>query len=435
VHERTEALQVGRSKAGLALSASLLTSGAVQGLNVLTGILLARALGPHGRGELTAVMLWPLLLAASGSLGVPESATYYAARRTASPGTLIGTILALAVAQSAVLVGIGVFVLPTVLSHHSASTVNSARLFLTVIPLSLLNLYLMGLLNGLQRLGWFQALRLLVITGTAAGILTCRLVGVLTVRTAVVVYLASNVLTLAVAAVGIVRSKTGELTFDRSVLRALLAYGLKSHSSNVPSMLNERLDQLVISIFLAPARLGLYVIAVTMTSVTNLVGTSVSYVALPSIARLAPGEERTAVARRFIVFTLVISAVFTIPFILFTGRLVTLFFGQAFHGATNVCRVLLVAAVVLSTTRAVGAILKAINRPLDAGVAETLALVVTIAGLAAFLPTMGIMGAGVASLLAYLVSFGFSVRQAARALGIGSRRLLLPIRADLKVTA
>jgi O-antigen/teichoic acid export membrane protein len=156
---------------------------------------------------------------------------------------------------------------------------------------------------------------------------------------------------------------------------------------------------------------------------------------LPAVARLAPGDERTAAARRFIAFTLLISAVLTIPFILFTGRLVTLFFGQSFNGATNVCRVLLVAAVVLSTTRAVAAILKAINRPLDAGIAETLALAVTVAALAALLPTMGIMGAGVASLLAYLVSFGFSIRQAARALGIGSHRLLLPMRADLKVTA
>jgi O-antigen/teichoic acid export membrane protein len=425
---------VRRSSAASALSASLLTSGAVQGLNVLTGILLARALGPQGRGELTAVLLWPLLLAAVGSLGVTESVTYYAARRTTSPGTLLGTILALGAAQSAVLVSIGAVVVPTVLSSHSTSTVDSARLFLTVIPLSLLNLYVMGLLNGLQRYGWFQALRLLVSAGTATGILICRLAGVLTVRTAVVVYLASNVLTLAVAVVGIARSKTGELGFDRGVLRELLVYGLKSHSSNVPSMLNERVDQLVISIFLAPARLGVYVIAVTMTSVTSLIGASVSYVALPAVARLAPGEERTAAARRFIVFTLLISAVTTIPFILFTGHLVTLFFGQAFHGATNVCRVLLVAAVVLSTTRAVGAILKAINRPLDAGIAETLALAVTVAALAGLLPTMGIMGAGVASLLAYLVSFGFSVRQAARALGIGSRRLLLPTR-DLRVTA
>jgi O-antigen/teichoic acid export membrane protein len=413
----------------------LLTSGAVQGLNVLTGILLARALGPHGRGELTAVLLWPLVLASVGSLGVTESATYYAARTTTSSGTLIGTTLALGVAQSAVLVSIGAVLVPTVLSNHSTTTVNSALLFLTVIPFSLLSLYLMGLLNGLQRYGWFQALRLLVIAGTATGILICRFAAALTVRTAVFVYLASNVLTLAVAVVGIARSKTGELGFDRGVLRELLVYGLKSHSSNVPSMLNERVDQLVISIFLAPARLGVYVIAVTMTSVTNLIGSSVSFVALPAVARLAPGDERTGAARRFVVFTVLVSAAFTIPFILFAGPLIALLFGDAFRGATTVCRILLVAAVALSTTRAVGAILKAVNRPLDAGIAETLALLVTVVALAALLPKMGIMGAGVASLVAYLVSCAFSVRQAARALGIAPRSMILPTRTDLKAAA
>lgn len=430
----TAVLQLRRSRTASALSASLLTSGVVQGLNVLTGILLARALGPRGRGELTAVLLWPYVLSVVGSLGVTESATYYAARRIA-PGTLVGTVAALGIAQSAVLAGIGAGVVPAVLGSHGSSTVSSGLLFLAVIPLSLLSLYLMGVLNGLHRYGWFQALRFLVVAGTAAGIVVARLAGDLTVRTAVIVYLAAHVLTLAVAVLGIARSEIGELRLDRRVLRDLLLYGLKSHSSNVPSMLNERLDQLVISIFLAPARLGLYVIAVTMTSVTNLVGSSVSFVALPAVARLQPGPERTAAARRFVVLTVGVSAAFTIPFLLFTGPLIGLLFGHAFRGATNVARVLLVAAVVLSTTRAVGAILKAINKPLDAGIAESLALAVTVAALAALLPTMGIMGAGIASVLAYAVSCAYSVHRASRALGVSSRSLLVPTRSDFKVTA
>jgi O-antigen/teichoic acid export membrane protein len=95
-----------------------------------------------------------------------------------------------------------------------------------------------------------------------------------------------------------------------------------------------------------------------------------------------------------------------------------------------VCRVLLVATVALSTGRAVGAVLKAINRPLDAGIAETLALLVTIAALAVLLPAMGIMGAGVASLLAYLASTVFAVHRAARALASSPLGLLLPTRSD-----
>jgi O-antigen/teichoic acid export membrane protein len=418
-----------------ALSASLLASATVQGLNIASGVLIARTLGPQGRGELTAVLLWPFALAVVGSLGITESATYYAARQGTSTGSLVGTLFAFGIAQSAVLVSIGVLVIPRVLSGHSTSTVDSALLFLAVIPLSLFSLYLMGLLNGLHRYGWFQALRLIVIAGTVVGLAICRLADALTVRTAVIVYLVAHVLTLAVAVVGTSRSVSGDLRFDGHLLRELVAYGLKSHSSNVPSMLNERLDQLVISIFLAPARLGLYVIAVTMTSLTNLIGASVSFVALPAVARLPPGKERTTAARRFILFTLVASATVTIPVLLFTGQLIGLFFGDSFRGATTVCRVLLLATVILSTTRAVGAILKGINRPLDAGIAETLALIVTVCALAVMLPTMGIIGAGVASLLAYVVSCGFSLRQAARALGIGSYRLLVRSRTDLRATA
>ena len=153
------------------------------------------------------------------------------------------------------------------------------------------------------------------------------------------------------------------------------------------------------------------------------------------MARLSPGEERTAAARRFVAFTILLSALCTVPVIIFTGPLIGLLFGDAFLPATNVCRLLLIAAVVLSTSRALGAILKAINRPLDAGIAETLALVVTFAALAALLPSLGLIGAGIASLLAYLVSCAVSIRQAARALGISSHLMLLPRRADLRAVA
>lgn len=434
MHATSATLEVSRPRFATPLSASFLTSVAVQGLNVVTGILLARALGPGGRGQLTAVLLWPFVLAAIGSIGITESVTYYAARGTPA-GRLVGTVGAVAVLQSAVLVGIGFLLIPKVLSGQTASTVTSARLFLAVIPLNLLILYLMGVLNGLHRYGLFNALRLLVIAATAVGLGICWVGDTLTVRAGVIVYLAAHVLTLAGAVIGVATTDTGRLEVDRRVAPKLLAFGLKSHSSSVPSMLNERLDQLVIAMFLAPVSLGLYVIAVTMTSVTNLIGSSVSFVALPAVARLAPGEERTAAARRFVVLTVLISTIFTIPFLVFTGPLIDLLFGQDFRGATNVCRVLLVGAVALSTTRAVGAILKAVNRPLDAGIAETLALVVTVVLLAALLPTMGIMGAGVASLAAYAIGCAFSLRQAARALGIASYQMVLPTRADLRMAA
>jgi O-antigen/teichoic acid export membrane protein len=421
-----------RGRLGLqsAVASSLLASSAVQLVNVMTGVLLARALGPHGRGELTAILLWPLVFATIGSLGVADSVTFHAARRTAPVGTLVATSGLLGALQSVLLVGIGALVVPAVLSGYGSSTVHLALLFLAVIPLNLATLYLMGILNGLHRYGLFQALRVCVIAASAAGLVALRLADALTVRGAVLVYLAANAGTALVAAVLMQRAERPELRFNYRLARYLLGYGIKSHTSNVSGLLNERLDQLVISIFLAPARLGLYVIAVTMTSITNLVGASVSFVALPAVARLDTDEDRAGAARRYIAATLVLSTVATVPVLLFTHWLIELLFGEAFLGATNVCRVLLVATVALSTGRAVGAVLKAINRPLDAGIAETLALLVTIAALAVLLPAMGIMGAGVASLLAYLASTVFAVHRAARALASSPLGLLLPTRSD-----
>src|SRR6266516_4367570 len=189
--ERRRVLPAGPA-AHSAVGRSLLASAAIQTLNVVTGILLARALGPHGRGELTAILLWPLVLATIGSLGVSDSVTFHAARGTSGVGTLVATSGLLAVVQSVLLVGIGAFVVPEALSGYGPGSVHLSILFLAVIPLNLATLYLMGILNGLQRYGSFHTLRVLVIASGAAGLVALRLADALTVRGEVIVSLAAN---------------------------------------------------------------------------------------------------------------------------------------------------------------------------------------------------------------------------------------------------
>ena len=191
-------------------------------------------------------------------------------------------------------------------------------------------------------------------------------------------------------------------------------------------MLNERLDQLVISAVLAPARLGLYVVAVTLTSLISLVGSSVALVALPVLARLRSAPKQLAPARRLIVLTLGLSTLVAVPMIVLTPQLLDFFFGQSFRAATSPTRILLVAAVLLSTSRALGAILKALGRPLQAGLADGIALGVTVVALAALLPLFGLVGAAVASLLAYGVSLTWMIDRTARALSVRPWRLFLP---------
>lgn len=408
-----------------ALRFSVGASFAIQLLNVGTGVMLARALGPHGRGELVTVLLWPSVLAAFGGLGLVEATTYHVARRTVRPGALVGTVLVLALCQGIAVVGLGAVVLHFVLHNYNRETARAAYLFLAFAPLSMVALASMSILNGFRRYSAYQMFRVLTVVLIAVPIAGLTARGSLTVGRAVAAYVAANLIVAVAATVSARRACSDALAFERTSARDILSFGIRSHAGSVSSLLNERLDLMLISVFLAPVQLGLYAIAVTVTSVTSLVGASVSPIAAAQIAHLGKTEAR-ATARRLVSFTFWASAALTLPIAVFAAPLINLFFGHAFASVARVAQLLLVAAIFLGTNRTLTAVLNGLGRPLDAAAAEGLALVSTIGLLAMLLPTIGLTGAGIASIVAYGLSGIWMLLRVSRALGVQPHALLIP---------
>jgi O-antigen/teichoic acid export membrane protein len=398
----------------------------IQLLAALAGIALARILGPTGRGELAAVMLWPILLLTVGTLGVTDSITYHAARRLAPLRTLVGTSFGLALAQSIALVAVGLVAVPLVLARYSSEVVRDCLLFLAVIPLQLLWLYMLSVLNGVHRFTAFNVLRVAPIAIATPGLVGLAIASGLTITSAVVTYLLAHLVAV-VAGAGAVLIQVGGLARPTgSIAHRVLAFGWRSQLSTISNLPNVRLDQLAISLLLAPAALGLYVVAWNVTLVTSLIGYSVAYAALPGIAARATRTERRNAARRYVSGTLVISLAPAIPLFVFAPTILRVAFGGEFSGATEVMRILLAASVALGTSRVLGAVLKGANRPLDATIAEGAGIAVTLVGLATLLPVLHSAGAAITLLLAYLTSTVIALLRANRALGARGADLLLP---------
>jgi O-antigen/teichoic acid export membrane protein len=395
-------------------------------LNVVTGVILARTLGPSGRGELAAVILWPTMLWTVGNLGVVDSVTFNSARRSAPQRSIVSTSLAIAFVQSTVLVAIGLVLVPLVLAKQEASVVRDCLIFLASIPTSLVTLYLGSLLNGTHRYVAFNVVRSTVFVGNAAGLVALAIASELTVTSAMFAYLASQLLTVAIAAILVLPSTGRPSRPERPLAREILAYGFRSQLSTISNLLNERVDQLVISIVLAPASLGLYVVAWTMTSLSWMIGYSVTFAALPRVAQAESAQERRARAHRYVFLTFAATVAVTIPVLLLAPEILRIAFGGDFVQATGVTRVLLVASIALGTARVLEAVLKGLNRPLHAGLAEGAGLIVTAVGLAALLPTMGLMGAAITSLAAYSVTALVALNLANRAVGTTGAQLLAP---------
>src|SRR5207302_62439 len=84
-------------------------------MNAATGILLARLLGPAGRGQLQAVQLWGLLLGTIAALGIPEAVVYLVARARDETGRIVASTMALGLASALAFLGAGWFVVPHLL--------------------------------------------------------------------------------------------------------------------------------------------------------------------------------------------------------------------------------------------------------------------------------------------------------------------------------
>lgn len=398
------------------LGKTFIASGTIQALNVVTGVLLARGLGPHGRGELAAILLWTMLVVSAGSFGLPEALTYETASERESARRAVGTAVGAWFVLSVSLVAVGAVVLTFTLGGYDAATRESGYLLLAVIPLYLATSLCVAALQGLGAFGAFNLTRTLVPAATAVCLIGVAVFNGLTVRTAALSYIATYLVTAVAGLWFLRRTPIWSLAFDPRVLRRMFGYGVRSQTSFMTSTVIERLDQLLISLILGATSLGLYAVAVTLTSASTIAASTVALVAFPHVAALPSGPQRAASARRFVLLATAASALITIPILAATPQLLELFFGTAFVRVGTVCRILLLGNIFLAFTQLLVALLRGLGRPLDAGAAGAVGLVVTVVLLAALLPTLGLMGAAVASLVAYAVTAWWMLRKVCGAL-------------------
>lgn len=400
-------------------------------LTVIQGILSARWLLPQGKGELTAVMLWPTMLVAVGSLGLGDAMAFHTTQTAGTDGRrLSAAALWIALTLSGVLVGAGYLILPVVLGRYDPSIIQTSKLFLWYIPPTLVTTgCLAGVLLGKLKLLQYNILRVSVYVTSLSVMIAFYLLGQVSVRNFVVAFLASSWGALMVAVFFVVaRGWIGwRFTFETiASMKKLLTYGVKVHIGSLAGMLNLRLDQLLLSAFLPPSILGLYVVAVSVGSGAGLVASAIAFVAFPRLSNLPSGAGRAQALGRFMRLNLMATAVVAGTLFLGAPWIIRFFFGAAYAESVGLARILILAALPLGSNAILAAGLKAHNLPAVSSRAEVLGLVVTALALLGLLPTFQAVGAAWASLLAYSATFIYMTGQTRRQMNVRLAELFLP---------
>ena len=419
------------SSTGLTLGTRLV----MFGLSLVINIILARALGPEGRGVYAVAVLIPGLISIAVSLGISPANVYYFSKSLFTADELIGNSTAASILIGGVCYAVILAYIELSPSHRFAGIDGRFVLVSCVsVPFLLQTTYLQGLFIGGQRFVFYN---LTYFASTAVSLVTVAVfVFALHGSTmgAVIAWTVAQVIASLVAVYGALTLGRMSIRLRWATLRRLLRFGLLSYLSSITSFVNLRFDLLLVNVFSGARQAGLYSVGTSLAEMVWYVANSAGTVLAPRVASAEPeqADRLTEAVCRVVVFVAVTGAVVLgvlAPFV------VVLFFGSAFEESKWAVWLLMPGIVTFSVARVLSNYLLGSNRLKIDLLASAVALAVTLALDLALIPPYGFRGAAVASSIAYTCAMAVGLWWVTHRSTITLSSLLVMRRSDAETVA
>lgn len=393
-------------KGSRAVAHSILSKVVILVLQAGTGILTARALLPVGRGELAAMILWPLFVASVTTLGVPSSLIYYLRHRPEQRERLIATSFFMALALGILSAMIAALVLPWWLHKYSPSIIHAAQWFLITVPICSVTLAGRAVLEASDEFNASNAIQTLTPFATLVGLLAFLAFHRLNAYTAALAYIAASLPTFVYMMARMRGVGIGRWSYDSSVARLLMGYGIRSYGIDILGTLALQVDQVLVVSLLSAGAMGSYVVVLSLSRMLNLFQNSVVMVLFPKAAGRSPEEvlALTGCSVRASGLITVLGGLF----ICAAGpTLLRILYGKEYVGAVGALRVLVLEVVLSGATFVLAQAFMALGRPGIVTILQAIGLSLSIPMMLWLIPRYGINGAAISLLTSTVARLTF----------------------------
>jgi O-antigen/teichoic acid export membrane protein len=300
-------------------------------LNVVGTIIVARALGPTGRGAIAVAFSFTLLLIQFGILGLHSANAYFAARDPQQISRILANTLWIAIGVGVVLSLAGLAMdelFPTSLRGLDALEV---AVVLIGVPAALATRLLQSILLAEGRMIAYNGVELgmsiVMVLGLAIGLLIFS-VGVLG---AIVLLVGVNIAG-SLAFLFLLRHHRPRLrSFDRRLLGSMLRYGSRLYVAALLAYLVGRVNLLLVNSYLGGAAAGKFSIALALAETIHLLPTVIALNLFPRVAR-GDASGNTGAVFRSLTLVYALLCALTIPV---AGPAIRLLYGSAFSDAAT----------------------------------------------------------------------------------------------------
>ena len=367
----------------------------------IASVLLARLLGPEGKGVVTALFVVPNIVVSIADLGVRQASAYYIGRKIYSVKDVLSSSLFLWFITSLLSIGI-------VLIYYSTGSIQEygwllILIALIFIPIKLLTAYLNGVIQGLQKIGTINIHALITFLVNILGVIILVWLLNLDITGAAFV-------TLLVAFVGLLyylsivrKISVIKLKYIKPIPQNLFSKGITFALALFVLTLNYKIDILFLEHMVSSNEVGIYSVGTNLAELIWQLPAAISTVLFARSANSKSDQEAHIRSAKLLRITLPILLILCFVFALMSKYFVTLLYGENFQASAEVINILLPGVLIIVISKILHPDMAARGYPLYGLFVFIGPLILNIILNILWIPTYGVSGAAWASTISYSI--------------------------------
>ena len=372
---------------------------------------------------MAAMIYWPQLMAYVLTLGLPTAITYHLKHNPLDTNRVVGCIFWVGAVLGSIAAVIGVNIIPFWLRQYSVDVIEFAQYAMVFSPPALIGLMLVAAAQSQPTLKIFNIARFGSPLITFLLLVCLLILGVFSPMSAAMSYFIGSAIVSTLLAIWTWRRFRPHWVGSMQAFRGLLSYGIRSYGVELLRVFSMYFDRMIVLFFLDATAMGLYVVALSLAQVLNVIPNGVSSVLFPR----ASGQSREAVLHmsgQALRFGLLAAIVAGLPLILVGPYLLGFVYGDEFTHAATVLRLLVLYVMISGLALILEQAYMALGMPGRISLLQGLAFGSGIPLLIWLVRDYGIEGAGISLLGMAILRFALVYMNMSRSMGVPAPRIL-----------
>lgn len=398
-------------------------------LAVGTQIILARFLGPEGRGSYAVCIMLAGLLNIIFIPACDTAIVYFVSsgRMNLSEGLIYAFIYG--IIGSGFAISAGFLLTRFHLPIFDKADLSSFYLAYISIPFSLFALVFPSLFTATGDFLWFSLSTILIRLLQLLLVLFLVDVFSLGVKGALFAVIISAMITILFSL--IIFHRKYDLKFVKpqmNKLGSIMHYGLRYYAGKISNLANVKIGTIILSFFATRAQIGFFDIAMQLGTKTMLIPDALTTVLTPKVAKDQDSKkDLVAMCSRL---TGIISFFILLFLTGFANQIVTILFSSEFLPVVPLLRVIAIGVLIRSFSKVFVPYLIGTDHPGITSIAVSVGTAINLVLLWTLLPTIGLIAGGLAITAGYIVSSAIIIVSFKNITGLGFKEIFKVKRTD-----